>query len=26
VAVAKLATPIKSMPDLPVNFLVRIDT
>ena len=26
VAVAKLATPIKSTPDLPVNFLVRIDT
>jgi len=26
VAVAKLATPVKSMPDLPVNFLVRIDT
>ena len=26
VAVAKLATPIKSTPELPVNFLVRIDT
>ena len=26
VAVAKLATPIKSTPDLPVNFLVRFDT
>ena len=26
VAIAKLATPIKSTPDLPVNFLVRIDT
>jgi hypothetical protein len=26
VAVAKLGTPIKSTPDLPVNFLVRIDT
>ena len=26
VAVAKLATPIKSTPDLPVNFLIRIDT
>ena len=26
VAVAKLATPVKSMPDLPVNFLVRFDS
>ena len=26
VAVAKLAKPVKSMPDLPVNFLVRFDT
>jgi len=26
VAVAKLATPIKSTPDLPVNFLIRFDT
>ena len=26
VAVAKLPTPIKSFPDLPVNFLIRIDT
>jgi hypothetical protein len=26
VAVAKLATPIKSTPDLPVNFLVRFDS
>jgi hypothetical protein len=26
VAVAKLATPVKSTPDLPVNFLVRFDT
>lgn len=26
IAVAKLATPIKSTPDLPVNFLVRFDT
>ena len=26
VAVAKLATPIKSTPDLPVNFLLRFDT
>jgi hypothetical protein len=26
VAVAKLATPVKSTPDLPVNFLVRFDS
>jgi hypothetical protein len=26
VAVAKLAKPIKSLPDLPINFLVRFDT
>ena len=26
VAVAKLATPVKSMPDLPVNFLIRFDS
>ena len=26
IAVAKLAKPVKSMPDLPVNFLVRFDT
>jgi hypothetical protein len=26
VAIAKLATPVKSTPDLPVNFLVRFDT
>ena len=26
VAIAKLATPIKSTPDLPVNFLIRFDT
>ena len=26
IAVAKLGTPIKSLPDFPVNFIVRIDT
>ena len=26
VAVAKLGNPIKSLPDFPVNFIVRIDT
>ena len=26
IAVAKLATPIKSFPDMTVNFLVRFDT
>lgn len=26
VAIAKLPTPIKSFPDIPVNFLIRIDT
>jgi hypothetical protein len=26
VAVAKLPQPIKSMPDYPVNFIVRFDT
>jgi hypothetical protein len=26
VAVAKLGKPIKSLPDFPVNFIVRIDT